>query len=163
MARRLAVAKHAPGFDAVGWTLLGFLLGASLAVFALLHADFRGMMRPLIAAPAPAPASPRSAVVSYTPPSAPVYAGPRAISPPSPPTSSAPALQAGPTVSALASAGAASARSAGRDAAPKPAPAPVEVQEAPAKPSSPAADTQVQDDAAAAGMTSKPAAGPDLY
>ena len=38
MPRRLVVARQAGGFDALGWTLLGFLLGASLAVFALLTA-----------------------------------------------------------------------------------------------------------------------------
>ena len=74
MPRRLAVAKHAGGFDAVGWTLLGFLLGASLAVFALLHADFHGLMRP-IAVPAPAPAPATGAVITYAPP-APPLAGP---------------------------------------------------------------------------------------
>ena len=52
MPRRLAVAKHAGGFDSVGWTLLGFLLGASLAVFALLHADIHGMIRPFAPPPA---------------------------------------------------------------------------------------------------------------
>jgi hypothetical protein len=161
MPRRLAMAKHAPGFDAVGWTLLGFLLGASLAVFALLHADFRGMMRPLL--PAPAPEPPAAAVVSYTPPASPVLAGPSAFLPPRPPTSAPPTVHATPPVSALASAGAASARGASVDAAPKPTPAQPEVRPGPAKASVPTPDAQVEDDAAAAGMTSKPAATPDLY
>ena len=171
MPRRLAVAKHAGGFDSLGWTLLGFLLGASLAVFALLHADMHGLMRPL---PAPPPPPPAVVVSTYAPPAAAQLAGPAPVilqpsfetpaAPTSPPTRA-------PAVNALASAGAASARAAAGEArtrsaraaspseTPKPAPAPV--------------GPQVEEDAAAAGMTSRadaapraqPAAppAPDLY
>ncbi len=170
MPRRLAVAKHAGGFDSLGWTLLGFLLGASLAVFALLHADMHGLMRPLPARP---PSPPAVVVSTYAPPAAAQLAEPApVILQPSFETPAAPTLPLtrAPAVNALASAGAASARAAAGEAptrsaraaspseTPKPAPAP--------------AGPQVEDDAAAAGMTSRagavrpqPAAppAPDLY
>ncbi len=160
MPRRLAVARHAGGFDAVGWTLLGFLLGASLAVFALLHADFHGLMRPL-AVPAAAPA-PARAVITYAPP-APPLAGPAPtfVTPDAAPAGPPPVVRAPVRVlSALASAGVASTHASG---------------EAHARPAAPPAraaqvDAQVDDDAAAAGLTSRaaatpksPAASPDLY
>ena len=161
MPRRLAVARRAGGFDSIGWTLLGFLLGASLAVFALLHADVHALTQSAIGSPAPAPAAP---VVRYTPPAvpAPLLAGmPQA--PPalvSAPSTSAPqaATPSTPSTSALASAGAASAHAAK-------APAPAVAARAPAAAGS---DAQVADDAAAAGMTSRsvsgaPTQGQDLF
>jgi hypothetical protein len=160
--RRLAVAKHAGGFDAVGWILLGFLLGSSLAVFALMHADVRGMARSLASTAPPT----SGAIIRYSPPAS-------AAQPPAEPTpepkavtlaATLPAVAPPPAVSALASAGAASVHSPG--AAPKPAAGPPAALSKPA-PASNAADTQVADDAAAAGMTSRasaPAApAPDLF
>lgn len=165
MPRRLAVAKHAGGFDSVGWTLLGFLLGASLAVFALLHADFHGMMRPLTAATPPPP--PRTAaVVSYTPPPTAAQASPppvliQATASPSQPS---PDTALPPGVNALASAGAASAHAISTTPRAKPAPQ-TRTASASSKPASSASDAEVADDAAAAGMTSRAASGatPELY
>ncbi len=162
MPRRLAVAKHAGGFDAVGWILLGFLLGSSLAVFALMHADVRGMAR-AFTSPAPAPSG---AIIRYSPPvsAAPLVAAPRSEPQTLTLAATAPAAAPSPTVSALASAGAASAHAPG--AASKPAAATPPAPSRPA-PASDATDTQVADDAAAAGMTSRagaPApATPDLF
>ena len=162
MPRRLVVARQAGGFDALGWTLLGFLLGASLAVFALLHADFSGITRPLSAARAQPPPVP---VIRYAPPALP--AGPPLAGLPraapvdlSPARATSPAAPAASGVSALASAGAASAHAA------KPAPPPAAAKAAAAK-STPATEAEVADDAAAAGMTSRAPAprapGQDLY
>ena len=153
MPRKLAIAKHAGGFDSVGWTLLGFLLGASLAVFALLHADFRGSSRALIAPAAALP--PINAVVRYSPPAVavPPLAGPPATGPGSP--ASEPTLPAARSVNALASAGAASAHAAPTAARPP-------LPQAP-RPAPGGGDSQVADDAAAAGMTSRPSHTPELY
>ena len=38
--RRLAVARHAHGVDALGWVLLGFVMGAGAAIAVLVNADF---------------------------------------------------------------------------------------------------------------------------
>ena len=38
--RKLAVARHAHGVDAIGWVLLGFVLGAGAAIAVLLNANF---------------------------------------------------------------------------------------------------------------------------
>ena len=163
MPRRLAVAKHATGFDAVGWTLLGFLLGASLAVFALLHADFHGLLRPL-PPPPPTPASTTPAVVTYAPPATPLAgAGPAIVTPDTAPPAPPPVVRVpARTFSALASAGVASANASGKTH-------PRSATSAP-KAASAAADAQVDDDAAAAGLTSRAgaapksaAASPDLY
>lgn len=158
MPRRLAVAKQAGGFDALGWTLLGFLLGASLAVFALLHADISGITRPLTGAAARPPPVP---VIRYSPPPTanPPLAGasrplPADLTPTQTPLPAAP-LPSG--VSALASAGAVSAHAAKAGAAPA-TPKAAAVR-SPA-PSTPAEDAQVADDAAASGMTSRAGAAP---
>ena len=163
MPRRLAVAKQAGGFDALGWTLLGFLLGASLAVFALLHADISGITRPLTGAAARPPPVP---VIRYSPPPTanPPLAGasrplPADLTPTQTPLPAAP-LPAAPLpsgVSALASAGAVSAHAAKAGAAPA-TPKAAAVR-SPA-PSTPAEDAQVADDAAASGMTSRAGAAP---
>ena len=155
MPRRLAVAKHAGGFDALGWSLLGFLLGASLAVFALLHADIRGLVRPFTATPGHSVPQTLSsgAVISYTPPApASRPAAPVPVIEQAAPGSSEPAASATPHVNALASAGAASVHAASPDARPRSdgAPAPSASSASPS-----AADAQVDDDAAAAGMTSR--------
>jgi hypothetical protein len=147
MARKLELARHAHGFDAIGWVLLGFVLGAGLAVFALLHAD--SVLRRAPPAPPRAAASPAPAQPAW------VHAPPAALAPlpavlPVPPESASPP---GP----VALAGAAGARSApaaakpNRPPAPKPAPKPA-----------PRADQEVADDAAAAGLTSRSGSG-DLY
>ena len=62
MPRRLAVARHAEGSEAIGWVLLGFLLGAALAIATLAHADwikqlpqtFRTSISPPVQVTAPA-------------------------------------------------------------------------------------------------------------
>jgi hypothetical protein len=38
--RRLAIARHASGSNAMGWMLLGFVLGAGAAIAVLMNADF---------------------------------------------------------------------------------------------------------------------------
>ena len=38
--RKLAVARHAHGSNAMGWILLGFVLGAGAAIAVLMNADF---------------------------------------------------------------------------------------------------------------------------
>ena len=43
---RLEIARHAEGTDAIGWVMLGFLLGAAAAIAALMHADFRSSPHP---------------------------------------------------------------------------------------------------------------------
>lgn len=146
MARRLALARHAPGFDAIGWVLLGFLLGAGLAVFALLHADL--LVRPALPAEAKlaAPPVPPPMTAPARPPIADVApASALSFVPPSEPPDS---------TQALVSAGAASAKRAPASRLPagptKPRPSPA------------GADAQVADDAAAAGLTSR-SAGDDLY
>ena len=166
MPRRLAVAKQAGGFDALGWTLLGFLLGASLAVFALLHADISAITRPSAGAPSPPPVP----VIRYTPPAPPtglpLAGGARALPVDLVPTrATAPATSAPTGVSALASAGAASAHAAAKaEASPSIPKAPAPRNTAA---SAPATDAEVADDAAAAGMTSRagaaPAQGQELY
>ena len=40
MPRRLAVARHTEGTPPVGWVLIGFLMGAAIAILALSHADW---------------------------------------------------------------------------------------------------------------------------
>ncbi len=42
--RKLAVARHAQGADAIGWILLGFVMGAGAAIAVLMNADFTGRM-----------------------------------------------------------------------------------------------------------------------
>jgi hypothetical protein len=154
MARKLAVARHAHGFDAIGWVLLGFVMGAGVAVFALLHADI--LVRnhaPTIQASAGtdslanAPLVPAVAPLPAVKPAPPIAA-----------VAHAPPASAAPPAPALADAGAASAKGVAVDAAqalpsgPRPAPGP---------------DQQVSADAAAAGMTSRSGAtdsgGADLY
>ena len=116
MPRRLALARQAGGFDSLGWILLGFLLGASLAVFALLHADISAITRPLAGAPAQPPPVP---VIRYAPPAAPAsppLAGPSQRSAGDVASTQVqaalPIASPASGVSALASAGAASAHSA---------------------------------------------------
>ncbi len=163
MPRRLAVARHAGGFDAVGWTLLGFLLGASLAVFALLHADMHGLMRAPAAAPVsagPPPAPSAEVVTTYAPPAPAALAAPPPVflqpATPAPPTAPLPVKPA-PVVNALASAGAASARGDGRRPPPPTASAdPPRIAASSASPASP----EFEDDAAAAGMTSRAGRAP---
>jgi hypothetical protein len=165
MPRRLAVARQAGGFDAIGWTLLGFLLGASLAVFALLHADVGVFGKPLMGAASPPPAVQPVAVVHYAPPPAPpaLVGAPQALAPaPVVATPVQPVVETKSGVSALANAGAASAHGA------KPPPAATASKATPPAASTSNADSEVADDAAAAGMTSRaPAAAPsqsqDLY
>ncbi len=71
MPRRLAVARHAEGSEPIGWVLVGFLLGAALAIVALSHADWIRQLpqtfRTSLSAPAPAPAAPaKLAAVALT-------------------------------------------------------------------------------------------------
>ena len=119
MPRRLAVARHAEGSEPIGWVLLGFLLGAALAIVALTHADWVRQLpqtfRTSLSAPAPTPTPVAPAKSVAVAPSA-------SIAPPVTATQSAPPA-AGPSTMAA-----------------KPAPG---------------EETQVADDAAAAGMTSR--------
>jgi hypothetical protein len=127
--RKLAVARHAH-VDAVGWVLLGFVMGAGAAIAVLMNADFA--RRP--AAPAPAVAVREAPPLRFT--IAPLAPRPAVAQPPTsvlpglvlalPPTK--PAAQT-PTTAAKSSASPAH------------------------KPS--AAAEPVAEDAAAAGMTSR--------
>lgn len=58
---RLAVARHAEGTDALGWVLLGFLMGAGAAIALLVHAD---PARQLLAVVRPPAAPSRSAPIA---------------------------------------------------------------------------------------------------
>ena len=102
--RRLGVARHADGTDALGWVLLGFLLGAAAAVATMMHAELprhaaaapAAAPRPAYIAPLPRP-EPAPAVVARRPASVrPVIATPAQPAP------------AAATVAARAPAGAAS-------------------------------------------------------
>jgi len=164
--RRLALARQAGGFDSLGWILLGFLLGASLAVFALLHADISAITRPLAGAPAQPPSVP---VIRYAPPAAPAsppLAGPSQRSAGDVASTQVqaalPIASPASGVSALASAGAASAHSATSGATPAAPKAAGPRSAAPGAPATdaPDADAQVADDAAASGMTSRAGAAP---
>ena len=124
--RKLAIARHAHGVDAIGWVLLGFVLGAGAAIAVLMNADFvrRGpAAEPAIAVRAAAPL--RFAI-------APVAPQPAVIAPPAP----APAFL-GPFLAPKTS----------LPASPK---APAGVARKPA-----AVPEPVAEDAAAAGMTSR--------
>ena len=124
--RKLAVARHAHGSNAMGWILLGFVLGAGAAIAVLMNADFvrRGpAAEPAIAVRAAAPL--RFAI-------APVAPQPAVIAPPAP----APAFL-GPFLAPKTS----------LPASPK---APAGVARKPA-----AVPEPVAEDAAAAGMTSR--------
>ena len=148
MARKLAVARHAPGFDAVGWVLLGFVLGAGLAVFALLHADILRRAPP----PSPPPAVRASLEPAPMAPLVPAVAPLPAITPVGPAKPALPASASPPGPDALASAGAASAKGVAVAA---------KADISPSQPP-PSSDQQVANDAAAAGMTSRKNAS-DLY
>ena len=125
-SRRLEIARHADGTDALGWILLGFLLGAAAAVATMMHAEL-----PRSAAAAQPPAAGRLAYIAPSPArSAPAMAAATIASraPVSPHTvlaapASPPASEAGP--------------------------------DTPAKAAPAAVDEQVAEDAAAAGMTSR--------
>jgi hypothetical protein len=125
--RKLAVARHAHGVDAIGWVLLGFVLGAGAAIAVLLNANFSHRA----VAPEPAVAVRQAPPLRFT--LAPVRTQPVAIVQPAP--ALAPVL---PPVTPVAR---------------TPAPAPGKAAAPPRKLA--AAPEPVAEDAAAAGMTSR--------
>ena len=128
--RRLGVARHADGTDALGWILLGFLLGAAAAVATMMHAELprhasvatAAAPRPAYIAPLPRP-EPAPAVVARRPTTVrPVIAAaappaPRAVAAPAP-ARTAPTIQDEQVAEDAAAAGMTSRRGA---AAPRPA------------------------------------------
>jgi hypothetical protein len=134
--RRLEIARHAEGVDALGWALLGFVLGAAAAVAALLHADFHVQ----------APRETSRLIQLHTAPAAAQLALQALIRAPEPrPPPAVTAKPAAPTPAPKATTPAAgSSISMYKPAIPKSA--------------------QVDEDAAAAGMTSRPSSDvSDLY
>ena len=131
--RRLEIARHADGTDALGWILLGFLLGAGAAVATMMHAELahRSAASPISVQPRPAYIAPS--------PARPPLAGPLPMMGPRIPPAARPLLASPPRPSA---ASATATATAGR-VAPTRSPAPAAV------------DEQVAEDAAAAGMTSR--------
>jgi hypothetical protein len=130
--RRLAVARHAQGVDALGWVLLGFVLGAGAAIAVLMNASFvhRGPAPVLTASQGP------SVHVQAEPALQPAVI-PASVAPPRlvlPPAALIPAPAAKP-------------------ATPAPGAAPA------SRKARPAVSEAVADDAAAAGMTSRSEGG----
>lgn len=126
---RLAVARHARGFDAIGWVLLGFVLGAGAAIAVLLNADFpRRAATPEashIMASGPVlrlqlDQAPRQAAAAVAPPAPAVASAAPAAIPPLLATAARPATAPSPAAPATAKAprkGAATAEPMADDAA----------------------------------------------
>ncbi len=145
MPQRLAMVRDGKAAEVLGWILVGFLFGAACALAVMLHAR-----RP---AQAPAPeeaASAPAATVVYTPPPA-----PRALL--TPPARGA-AFAAAPVAPPPATFRSPSTTTAD-DAPAAPMPERARPRREPARPS-PGPDAQVEEDAAATGMTSRSAGDP---
>ena len=54
---RLALARHHKSTNALGWVLLGFVLGVGAAIAVMMHADLGGTIPPGASAPGPVPAA----------------------------------------------------------------------------------------------------------